>query len=142
MNVRAIPMLCLFLLAAGCGREQTAATPVPAPAAPAAAPLAPDLNKAVGRWERTDGEYALQIKAVAKDGKAEAGYFNPKPIHVARAEVRPAAGVLNVFVELQDENYPGCTYTLKYDAARDALIGVYYQALMKEEYEVAFTRAP
>lgn len=131
------------LLTAGCGvQPQPAAksesTPAPAPVAP----LAPDLNKAVGRWARTDGEYVLQIKNVRSDGGAEAAYFNPKPIHVSKAEVRPAGGNLHVFVELQDVNYPGCTYTLTYDAQRDVLSGIYFQAMMKEEYEVAFQRAP
>ena len=145
---RLLSLLALLptLLAAGCRKAEpppaTAPTPPSAPAGTSPAPLAPDFAKITGRWAREDGEYFLVFKPPRPDGGVEAGYFNPSPIHVSKAEVRPAGGVLNVFVELQDVNYPGCTYTLRYDAAQDALRGVYYQALHQAEYDVTFRRAP
>src|SRR6516164_3914182 len=63
---------------------------------PAAATV---FDKLVGRWLRPDGGYVLQIKSVAPNGLMEAAYFNPNPIHVARAAaLRDGAG-MKVFVE-------------------------------------------
>jgi hypothetical protein len=47
-----------------------------------------------------------------------------------------------VFVELRDVNYPGSTYALTYDAERDQLKGIYYQAAMQQQFEVFFVRTP
>ena len=47
---------------------------------------------------------------------------------------------LEVFVELRDVNYPGSTYTLLYDPAKDQLHGIYYQAVARQNYEVVFVR--
>ena len=69
-----------------------------------------------------------------------AGYFNPKSIHVAQAEASREGGVMKVFIELRDVNYPGSTYTLTYDPASDQLTGVYYQAVEKQRFSVAFVR--
>ena len=48
--------------------------------------------------------------------------------------------VLQVFIELRDEGYPGSTYTLTYDAQRDALSGIYFQAALEQSFEVVFVR--
>jgi hypothetical protein len=77
---------------------------------------------------------------VAPDGKATASYFNPRPIHVARAEAKLEGGLVGLFVELRDANYPGSTYTLGYDTATDQLKGIYYQAAQGAQYEVVFSR--
>ena len=69
-----------------------------------------------------------------------AGYFNPKSIYVAQAEASREGGVMKVFIELRDVNYPGSTYTLTYDPASDQLKGVYYQAVEKQRFSVAFVR--
>lgn len=65
-----------------------------------------------GRWQRTDGDYVVEIRAVYPDGKVDAAYFNPNPINVGRAEWVNIDGVVNLSVELRDANYPGSTYTL------------------------------
>ncbi len=70
----------------------------------------------------------------------EALYFNPRPIHVGRAELREEGGAISVFVELRDVNYPGSTYTLVYDPKADRLRGNYFQALLREDYDVEFVR--
>ena len=36
--------------------------------------------------------------------------------------------------------YPGSTYTLNYDPANDQLKGVYFQAVEKQRFAVAFVR--
>ena len=89
---------------------------------------------------RSDGGYTLEIRNVADNGKLEAAYFNPNPIHIAKAEASTVDGRLRVFVELQDVNYPGSTYDLRYDPARDQLVGEYYQATQQQRYEVQFDR--
>ena len=65
----------------------------------------------VGRWLRPDGGYIIQIRSVDGSGKMEAGYFNPRPINVSKAQASEESGKLKVFVELSDVGYPGSTYT-------------------------------
>jgi hypothetical protein len=93
-----------------------------------------------GRWLRPDGGYIIQIKNVDGSGRIEAGYFNPRPINVAKAQATGEKGKLKVFIELRDVGYPGSTYTLTYDSKDDVLRGVYYQAAMKQSFDVYFTR--
>jgi hypothetical protein len=111
----------------------------PQPAAPTAQPRSEFLPLA-GRWLRPDGGYVLQIRGVDAAGKLDAGYFNPRPIHVAGAEALLQGKAVKVLVELRDEGYPGCTYTLTYDPAHDRLLGTYYQAAMNESFDVLFER--
>jgi uncharacterized protein (DUF2147 family) len=103
----------------------------------------PDAKKLVGRWQRPDGGYVLEIKAATDDGKLDAAYFNPNPINVSKAGWRISdEGLLIVSVELRDVNYPGATYTLRYDKATDLLAGAYFQPLNNQTYEIEFARLP
>lgn len=145
-------------LLAGCGKQEPASTPAPAPASPtaavpASATTAPATNPAAtvpaagvakvkGRWLRPDGGYILAITTIAADGRAEAGYFNPNPIKVAWATVNAEGADIRVKVELRDENYPGCLYKLNYAPDKDRLVGTYFQAQMQQTYEVEFVREP
>jgi hypothetical protein len=101
-----------------------------------------EFQKLKGKWLRPDGGYIVEIRSVDGSGKMDAAYFNPKPIHVARAEASREGTVTKVFVELRDVNYPGSTYALTYDAERDQLKGIYYQAAMQQQFEVFFVRTP
>jgi hypothetical protein len=49
-------------------------------------------------------------------------------------------GTSKVIIELQDVNYPGCTYSLEHNPQSDQLFGQYYQAAMQQTFEVVFTR--
>lgn len=100
----------------------------------------PDFEKFKGRWVRTDGDYVVEVRSIDQDGKMDAGYFNPQPIKVAKAEASQDGAATKIFIELRDVNYPGCTYNLKYDAQNDALYGVYYQAAMEQDFDVVFVR--
>lgn len=111
-----------------------ATSPPPAPVAPAAP------GKLVGRWVRTDGGYVLEIRGVEPGGKVDAAYFNPRPIHVARAEAAQDGDAVKLLIELRDVNYPGSTYSLTYDAGRDVLEGTYFQAMERQTYDVSFVR--
>ena len=93
-----------------------------------------------GRWLRPDGGYIMQIRAIDGSGKMDAGYFNPRPINVSKAQATKESGKIKVFVELTDVGYPGSTYTLTYDPKEDVLRGIYYQAAMKQSFDVYFTR--
>jgi len=95
-----------------------------------------------GRWQRPDGGYILEIRKVYPSGVADAAYFNPNPIRVAKATATGDPSSATVFVELQDVNYPGSTYTLTYDPRRDVLEGIYYQAMLDQSFDVAFVRLP
>lgn len=71
-----------------------------------------------------------------------AAYFNPNPIRVEKAEWTEKDGRLNAMVVLRDVNYPGSMYALQYDSEKDVLAGQYFQAALRQTFEVYFTRAP
>ena len=105
-----------------------------------AASSGPDTSKLLGKWQRPDGGYVLEVSSATPDGSLKAAYFNPRPINVARREWKLAEGRLQVFVELRDVNYPGSTYTLNYDPVTDRLKGIYFQAVQQQQFEVDFER--
>jgi hypothetical protein len=130
--------LCLALLL---GAGPVAAQPSPAaPAAATGAAVALDAIK--GTWVRTDGQYAIQIRAIDSSGKLEASYANPKPLPFAKAVARSDAGVIRLDFELRAGGYDGSTYQLVLDPATDTLRGVYYQAVAQQKYPVVFRRLP
>jgi len=94
----------------------------------------------IGRWLRPDGGYIIEIRNIGADGRMDAAYLNPRPINVARAEASWKKGKQEVFIELQDKGYPGSTYTLDYNPDQDAFTGVYFQATLKQAFEVVFVR--
>jgi len=96
-----------------------------------------------GTWQRTDADYAIEIRLVNPDGVTDARYFNPfnqRSIHVEKSAVTEGAEGVEFFMILRDTGYPGSTYTLHYDETKDALDGVYYQAAMQQSFEVTFQR--
>jgi hypothetical protein len=96
--------------------------------------------KLKGRWLRPDGGYVLEISRVDPSGNLEAAYLNPRPIHVAQAHALRDGTATKVLVELRDVNYPGSTYNLVYEPTSDVLKGIYFQAALKQEFEVFFER--
>ena len=103
-------LLVAFLAAgllSGCGKKEDAIVPAPPVAVSTTnqpTPLATsnaDFAKLPGKWLRPDGGYILEIRSVAPDGKMEAAYFNPRPIHVAKAEASQEGGSVKVFLELR-----------------------------------------
>jgi hypothetical protein len=100
----------------------------------------PAIEKLRGRWLRDTGGYIIEIRSVGAGGKLEAAYFNPRSIHVGRAQAVEQGGVVKVSVELRDVNYPGSTYTLNYDPKNDRLVGRYFQAVTGETFDVTFVR--
>jgi uncharacterized protein (DUF2147 family) len=119
------------------------AQPVPPAAKAAPAPAATDkvnLDVLEGAWVRPDGGYLILIKKVGANGQLEASYFNPKPLPFAKAQATRDGATVRLAFELQAGGYSGSTYDLVYDAANDQLKGIYYQAVMKQKFEVFFTR--
>jgi hypothetical protein len=140
-SVMLVAVACL--LGAGCERrpDVPGGAVEAAPAVTNAPPQPkPQFTRLVGRWERPDGGYVMQFRSVDADGKLDAGYFNPQPIHVERAQAVVEQDQTRVFVVLRDVNYPGCTYKLTYDSTADQLFGQYYQASMQQTYDVTFAR--
>lgn len=97
-------------------------------------------ERLTGRWLRSDGGYFIEIRGAAADGKLDAGYYNPKPINVSRAEWIKQNDKIMVMIELLDVNYPGSTYALELLDTEDRMVGTYFQAVEKATYEVAFVR--
>ena len=144
-------LLAALLLAgsAGCSKSEPSATSsgasVAAPAA--AAPAAPvdnaapaEVQKMIGRWLRSDGTYALEIRGADRSGVVQAGYYNPKSINVSRAIWMRGPDGFQVIVELNDVGYPGATYVLSHDTAEDRLVGKYNQPQMGQTFDVDFVR--
>jgi len=101
----------------------------------------PDKDKLLGEWTRTDASYQIKITELLDDGTMKAGYFNPGSINVGSAMWAFADGVLKIYIELRDENYPGSNYNLIYYPERDLLAGKYFQAVERVTYDVGFARA-
>jgi len=95
-----------------------------------------------GEWQRTDGNYLIKVSDVRADGRATVQYFNPRPIHVAKAAISHHKGFIQLAIKFQDIGYEGSTYLLYYYAEEDSLAGYYYQAKMNRTYKVIFIRKP
>ena len=143
--VLAVGILAAVMLLRG-GEAQRTGSPAASPAAQGAqaAPITPaagqDFRTLSGRWLRPEGGYILEIRDVDAGGKMDAVYLNPRPITVARAEATRDGSTLKVFVELRAPGYPGSTYTLTYDPKRNQLEGVYFQAALRQSFDVVFVR--
>lgn len=94
----------------------------------------------VGQWLRSDGPYTIEIVEVMDEGKLTATYFNPGTINVGHSGWRVKDEKLQIYVELQDENYPGSLYELIYDEDTEILSGTYYQAVSRQTFDVEFNR--
>lgn len=105
-------------------------------------PDGPDPANLVGRWLRSDGGYILQLSDPGPEGQLQAAYFNPRPINVSKAAWKHEEGYLGAFVELRAPNYPGSTYTLAYDAKKDILVGIYFHAGLRRQFQIEFERQP
>lgn len=106
----------------------------------AAGPSKADFQKLKGKWLRPDGGYVLEIRAIRETGKLDASYLNPRSIKVSKAEASQDGETVKVFIELRDVNYPGSNYDLTYDPQSDSLKGIYYQATLRQRFEVVFVR--
>jgi hypothetical protein len=100
-----------------------------------------DLTFLLGNWVRPDGGYTITIRSVDNSGKIQASYANPRPLPFSKAEVSREGNAVKLFFELRAEGYNGSTYRLTYDPASDHLVGIYYQAVQRKEFEVVFQRA-
>ena len=109
-------------------------------AVPAMVFAADDFQALMGRWQRTDGSYVIEIRSIVPDGKIEAGYFNPRPINVEKAQASKDKELIKVEMTLRDVGYPGSAYTLVYLPEKDALLGSYFQAVSRQYFDVLFVR--
>jgi len=120
-----------------------ATSPPPDPAdTPATPAAAANFEPILGNWLREDGGYRLHLKTAGSDGRLSAEYYNPRPINVSFVSATNATGAWKVRVELNDVGYPGCVYSLVHDRVNDRLIGTYFQAALRETFEVMFVRVP
>ena len=141
----AFAIVAACTLAVSCGKKEgsppvSTASESKGTNAASSAAARPEFAKLAGKWERPDGGYVLEIKSVDASGTMQAAYFNPNPINVSRAAALYKDGATKVLVELRDENYPGCTYSLTYDPQSDQLYGQYFQASMQQTFDVTFGR--
>lgn len=146
INYLSISLFWVFaIISIGCAQKQeqkTTTEPTTEITQPVNTPVQNklDKNSLVGEWIRTDAPYQIKISGLAEGGSLDAGYFNPKPIHVGKASWSDNADSLTVYIELQDQNYPGSNYTLHYLPGKDELTGKYFQAVEGVTYDVEFVR--
>lgn len=93
-----------------------------------------------GSWVRPDGGYRIEVADVAADGQIAATYFNPNRLPFAKAQAVLEGTTLRAAFELRAGGYDGSTYELVYDSASDRLNGVYYQAVIRQKFDVYFIR--
>jgi hypothetical protein len=99
-----------------------------------------DFKPLLGRWQRADGGYIIEVRYIQPDGQMEADYYNPRPINVAHARANRYRDKIKIELELRDKGYPGSAYTLVYVAEKDVLIGYYYHAPTGQNIDVLFVR--
>lgn len=128
----------LAWIAAGSASAQGAAPVASGAAVSPGATSRFDMLKGV--WVRPDGGYRIEIAGVASDGQIAATYFNPNRLPFAKALATTDGATLRAAFELQAGGYAGSTYDLAYDPASDRLKGIYYQAVVKQKFDVYFVR--
>lgn len=132
-------LLAFILLLSGCGDKPSA--PASSEPTQAAAPAPQqDPNDLLGRWMRTDGNYAIEISSLMSEGKMIAKYFNPNPIKCDKTTYSSENDQLSVHIQLNDTNYPKCTYDLTYREDNKILLGKYFQAQTGQTYDVVFQK--
>ena len=87
-----------------------------------------------------EAEGRIEIKGVGTNGELDATYYNPNRLPFAKAQATLEGATLRANFELQAGGYGGSTYDLTYDSASDRLKGIYYQAVVKQKFEVFFAR--
>jgi len=131
--------LALALASIGTATAQDKGPVTKRESAPAVAgPINLDVLK--GAWVRPDGGYTIAINSIGPNGQIEAMYFNPNPLPFAKAQAAREGATLRASFELRAGGYAGSTYELKYDPASDRLRGIYYQAVLKQRFDVYFVR--
>jgi hypothetical protein len=138
--LRLSAVVAMVVLLAACDQPKTPTVPAATNAPAVASQPLVTPGRLLGRWLRPDGGYVLELRSVDTNGLFSASYLNPNPIHVERAEALTENGRVKLTVLLRDTGYPGCIYTLFYDEKADELTGRYYQAAMRESYDIGFTR--
>jgi len=98
------------------------------------------LTAALGKWQRTDAEYILELKNIKTDSTLEAAYLNPKPINISETHWKVNGEYFYFLVKFDDEGYPGSYYSLGYIPEEDRLYGFYFQAVQQQKYDVVFER--
>jgi hypothetical protein len=131
--------LALALTVAATATAQSTA-PATTGAAPPAVAGTTSFDILKGTWVRPDGGYRIVVRGVGAGGQIEAMYYNPTELPFAKAQASQQDAQLRVFLELQAGGYNGSTYDLVYDSASDRLKGVYYQAVVKQKFDVYFVR--
>ena len=132
----------LYYLQSADSHQATATTAGESSSEKVALPLKDDqFRNLIGRWRRVDGGYIIDIRRIGANGQMDVAYYNPKSIHISRAEASLKKEAQYIFIELQDVGYPGSTYTLMYRPQQDILAGFYFQAAVKQTFEVVFSQA-
>jgi hypothetical protein len=132
-------VLALVLTLAGSAAAQYA-TPETKAASPPSVVRKVGLDTLKGTWVRPDGGYRIVVRNIGANGQLEAMYFNPTELPFAKAQASQQNAQLRVFLELRAGGYDGSTYDLTYDSASDRLKGIYYQAVVKQKFDVYFVR--
>ena len=101
----------------------------------------PEFGKLIGRWVRTDGGYAIVIKSVDPGGKIDATYANPNRISVSKAEASVEGGRSGYSSSCAAPAIQGPPTRSHMSRQGDSLTGEYFQAAIRQKFDVVFLRA-
>jgi uncharacterized protein (DUF2147 family) len=132
-------LFVLMLALAPIGAALAQGTPATGSVTPLVAKKA-GIEALKGTWVRPDGGYTIAITNIGPNGELEATYFNPGRLPFAKAQATREGATVQAFFELRAGGYDGSTYELTYDPASDRLKGIYYQAVVKQSFDVYFVR--
>lgn len=132
-------LLAIVLTLAPVGTALAQGTPAAEAVTPLVAKKA-SIDAIKGTWVRPDGGYTIAITNIGPDGQLDAMYFNPSRLPFAKAQASREGATVRAFFELRAGGYDGSTYDLTYDPVSDRLKGTYYQAVVKQTFDVYFVR--
>jgi hypothetical protein len=82
------------------------------------------------------------MRSIGDDGRIDAVYQNPGPVHIADAKIEKRDDRLYAVITLEDKGYPGSSYSLYHNRKHDVLYGIYFHAGMNQQFNVIFKRMP
>jgi hypothetical protein len=140
LSAACLAVLALTAMVAGTALAQSASSPAATGKAAPSARATVGFDTLKGTWVRPDGGYRIVIGNVGADGRIDATYYNPSQLPFAKAHASLNDSQLRASFELRAGGYDGSTYELTYDPASDRLNGVYFQAVIKQKFDVYFVR--
>ncbi|MBW4361154.1 hypothetical protein [Flavobacterium taihuense] len=99
-----------------------------------------DRNLIKGNWQKDGSAVELHISRLRDNGLLEVNYLNSKFIFIEKAGWTNSSDVLRLFVVYRQDDSPGYSLSLNYEAEKDLLVGAYVDGSNNKTYNVTFKR--